>query len=138
MVEHMSALSSSLYLALGALGATGLGAFFSPSSPSTDEPGQAVRAPAALVITSPRICAALEVYTLASENDWGLRTTIAQAVLNGFNDTGRVPDCAADEEYNLAREAWLGSPANHDEFQATRDAWKRRLEALARVKGGSA
>ena len=45
---------------------------------------------------------------------------------------------AADEEYNLAREAWLGSPANHDEFQATRDAWKRRLEALARVKGGSA
>ncbi|TGW21064.1 hypothetical protein E4417_06750 [Stenotrophomonas maltophilia] len=45
---------------------------------------------------------------------------------------------AADEEYNRAREAWLGSPANHDEFQATRDAWKRRLEALARVKGGAA
>ncbi|HGM6612795.1 hypothetical protein [Stenotrophomonas maltophilia] len=45
---------------------------------------------------------------------------------------------AADEEYNRAREAWLGSPGNHDEFQATRDAWKRRLEALARVKGGAA
>lgn len=45
---------------------------------------------------------------------------------------------AADEEYNRAREAWLGSPANHDEFQATRDAWKRRLDALARVKGGAA
>lgn len=45
---------------------------------------------------------------------------------------------AADEEYNRAREAWLGSPGNHDEFQATRDAWKRRLDALAGVKGGAA
>lgn len=44
----------------------------------------------------------------------------------------------ADEEYNRAREAWLASPAIHDQFQATRDAWKRRMDALARVKGGAA
>lgn len=100
----MSALSSSLYLALGIATATGIGATFSTSSPSTDEPGQTVRAPAALVITSPRICAALEVYTLANENDWGLRTTIAQAVLNGFNDAGRVPDCAAGVSAALAND----------------------------------
>ena len=100
----MSALSSSLYLALGIATATGIGATFSTSSPSTDDPGQTVRAPAALVITSPRICAALEVYTLASENDWGLRTTIAQAVLNGFNDAGRVPDCAAGVSAALAKD----------------------------------
>lgn len=100
----MSALSSSLYLALGIATATGIGATFSTSSPSTDEPGQTVRAPAALVITSPRICAALEVYTLANENDWGLRTTIAQAVLNGFSDAGRVPDCAAGVSAALAKD----------------------------------
>ncbi|HGM6050899.1 TPA: hypothetical protein ACKP5I_004675 [Stenotrophomonas maltophilia] len=59
---------------------------------------------------------------------------------DALQETGSAIDelIAADEEYNRAREAWLGSPANHDEFQATRDAWKRRLEALARVKGGSA
>ncbi|MBN5141618.1 hypothetical protein JY471_03640 [Stenotrophomonas maltophilia] len=45
---------------------------------------------------------------------------------------------AADEEYNRAREAWLASPAIHDQFQATREAWKRRIDALARVKGGTA
>lgn len=44
---------------------------------------------------------------------------------------------AADEEYNRAREAWLDSPGNHDELQAARDAWERRIEALARVKGVS-
>lgn len=44
----------------------------------------------------------------------------------------------ADEEYNRAREAWLASPGEHDDFQATRDAWKRRMKALARVKGESA
>lgn len=45
---------------------------------------------------------------------------------------------AADEEYNRAREAWLASPALHEEFQATRDAWRRRATSLARVKGESA
>lgn len=45
---------------------------------------------------------------------------------------------AADDEYNRAREAWLASPALHEEFQATRDAWKRRAAALARVKGEAA
>lgn len=45
---------------------------------------------------------------------------------------------AADEEYNRAREAWLASPGKHDEFQATRDAWKRRMKALVRVKGEAA
>ncbi|CAQ45442.1 hypothetical transmembrane anchored protein [Stenotrophomonas maltophilia K279a] len=124
MVEHMSALSSSLYLALGIATATGIGATFSTSSPSTDEPGQAVRAPAALVITSPRICAALEVYTLASENDWGLRTTIAQAVLNGFNDAGRVPDCAAGVSAALAKD-----------FSPYR--WQLALDAVDAVVAGT-
>ncbi|HGM6612797.1 hypothetical protein [Stenotrophomonas maltophilia] len=120
----MSALSSSLYLALGIATATGIGATFSTSSPSTDEPGQTVRAPAALVITSPRICAALEVYTLANENDWGLRTTIAQAVLNGFNDAGRVPDCAAGVSAALAKD-----------FSPYR--WQLALDAVDAVVAGT-
>ncbi len=120
----MSALSSSLYLALGIATATGIGATFSTSSPSTDEPGQTVRAPAALVITSPRLCAALEVYTLANENDWGLRTTIAQAVLNGFNDAGRVPDCAAGVSAALAKE-----------FSPYR--WQLALDAVDAVVAGT-
>lgn len=120
----MSALSSSLYLALGIATATGIGASFSTSSPSTDEPGQAVRAPAALVITSPRICAALEVYTLANENDFGLRTTIAQAVLNGFNDAGRVPDCAAGVSAALAKD-----------FSPYR--WQLALDAVDAVVAGT-
>ncbi|MGG2100362.1 hypothetical protein [Stenotrophomonas sp. NRRL B-14846] len=120
----MSALSSSLYLALGIATATGIGATFSTSSPSTDEPGQTVRAPAALVITSPRICAALEVYTLANENDWGLRTTIAQAVLNGFNDAGRVPDCAAGVSAALAKD-----------FSPHR--WQLALDAVDAVVAGT-
>lgn len=45
---------------------------------------------------------------------------------------------AADEEYNRAREAWMASPGKHGEFQATRDAAKRRTLAFARVKGESA
>ncbi len=120
----MSALSSSLYLALGIATATGIGATFSTSSPSTDEPGQTVRAPAALVITSPRICAALEVYTLANENDWGLRTTIAQAVLNGFSDAGRVPDCAAGVSAALAKD-----------FSPYR--WQLALDAVDAVVAGT-
>ncbi|WP_254919407.1 hypothetical protein [Stenotrophomonas maltophilia] len=120
----MSALSSSLYLALGIATATGIGATFSTSPPSTDEPGQTVRAPAALVITSPRICAALEVYTLARENDWGLRTTIAQAVLNGFNDAGRVPDCAAGVSAALAKD-----------FSPYR--WQLALDAVDAVVAGT-
>lgn len=120
----MSALSSSLYLALGIATATGIGATFSTLSPSTDEPGQTVRAPAALVITSPRICAALEVYTLANENDWGLRTTIAQAVLNGFNDAGRVPDCAAGVSAALAKD-----------FSPYR--WQLALDAVDAVVAGT-
>ncbi|WP_229301201.1 hypothetical protein [Stenotrophomonas maltophilia] len=120
----MSALSSSLYLALGIATATGIGATFSTSSPSTDEPGQAVRAPAALVITSPRICAALEVYTLANVNDFGLRTTIAQAVLNGFNDAGRVPDCAAGVSTALAKD-----------FSPYR--WQLALDAVDAVVAGT-
>jgi len=124
MVEHMSALSSSLYLALGIATATGIGATFSTSSPSTDEHGQTVRAPAALVITSPRICAALEVYILANENDWGLRTTIAQAVLNGFNDAGRVPDCAAGVSAALAKD-----------FSPYR--WQLALDAVDAVVAGT-
>ncbi|MEN5271872.1 hypothetical protein [Stenotrophomonas lactitubi] len=120
----MSLLQSSLYLVVGACTATGLGAFFSPSSPSTDESGQAVRAPAALVITSPRICAALEVYTLATENDWGLRATIAQAVLNGYNETGRVPDCAAGVSAALA-----------NDFSSYR--WQLALDAVDAVASGS-
>ncbi|MEN5041123.1 hypothetical protein ABE424_13100 [Stenotrophomonas sp. TWI1149] len=57
--------------------------------------GAASHRPTNLVVTSPRICAALSVYELAQENDWGLRATVAQATLNGFTLEGRVPDCAA-------------------------------------------
>ena len=124
MVEHMSALSSSLYLAIGVLTATGVGAALSPSSPSTGEPGQAVRAPAALVITSPRICAALEVYTKATADDWGLRATIALATLNGFKDTGRVPNCAAGV-----------SAALTNDFSPHR--WQLALDAVDAVASGS-
>lgn len=51
-------------------------------------------APNNLTVTNPRICAAEAVYRLAKVDDWGLRATIATAIINGYRQAGRVPDCA--------------------------------------------
>jgi len=98
----MSLLSSSLYLAIGAGAAAVAGIWATPSPAPLAEPIKATastdvaaRTPANLVITHPRICAAVQVYDLAKANDWGLRTTVASAALNSFRDGGAVPDCSA-------------------------------------------
>lgn len=65
------------------------------ATPSDALAANADDAPDGLVITSPRICAALAVYELASGDDWALRATVANTTLNAFRDADRVPDCAA-------------------------------------------
>ncbi len=80
--------------------------------------------PTNLVVTSPRICAALSVYELAQENDWGLRATVAQATLNGFTVEGRVPDCAAGVGVALTTD-----------FEPAR--WQLALDAVDAVSSGS-
>ncbi|MBU2049660.1 MAG: hypothetical protein KKH61_11860 [Gammaproteobacteria bacterium] len=77
-----------------------------------------------MVVTSPRICAALSVYELAQENDWGLRATVAQATLNGFTLEGRVPDCAAGVGVALTTD-----------FEPAR--WQLALDAVDAVSSGS-
>ncbi|MBH1555827.1 hypothetical protein I5U56_06535 [Stenotrophomonas maltophilia] len=76
------------------------------------------------MITSPRICAALAVYELASDDDWGLRATIANAALNAFHDADRVPDCAAGVTAALTQN-----------FEPAR--WQLALDASDAVLSGS-
>jgi|GEM_PF-6603871 hypothetical protein len=86
--------------------------------------GAAPHRPTNLVVTSPRICAALAVYELAQANDWGLRATVAQATLNGFTLEGRVPDCAAGVGVALTTD-----------FEPAR--WQLALDAVDAVSSGS-
>lgn len=44
----------------------------------------------------------------------------------------------ADSEYDRARAAWLADNSKHNEFLAAREAWTRRVAALARAKGEAA
>lgn len=82
-----------------------------------------VHVPARLSITSPRLCAAVVVYRLASADDWGLRTTIAQTALNAFAAAGGVPDCAAPVTAALSHQ-----------FDARR--WQAALDAVDAVRSG--
>ncbi|ASK94483.1 hypothetical protein KWH04_15995 [Xanthomonas campestris pv. trichodesmae] len=75
-------------------------------------------------MTSPRFCAALAVYELATVDDWGLRAGIARAALNGFTTAGRVPDCAEGVATVLTR----------DDFSARR--WQDALDAVDAVDSG--
>lgn len=97
-------------------------AWAAPSDAPASEPG--ADTPRNLVITSPRICAALAVYELATADDWGLRATIANATLNAFNDAQRVPDCAGGV-----------ATALRSGFQPTR--WQLALDAVDAVQSGS-
>ncbi|WP_313271373.1 hypothetical protein [Stenotrophomonas sp.] len=83
-----------------------------------------VTVPANLVITSPRICAALAVYELADHDDWGLRGTIAATALNGFRAADRVPNCAAGVAVALTAD-----------FSPRR--WQDALDAVDAVASGS-
>ncbi|WP_282257302.1 hypothetical protein [Stenotrophomonas sp. PS02301] len=93
-------------------------------------PGEAPAADAAedapdrLVITSPRICAALAVYELAAADDWALRATVANTSLNAFRDASRVPDCAPGITKALTQN-----------FQPAR--WQLALDAADAVLSGS-
>ncbi|WP_258015744.1 hypothetical protein [Stenotrophomonas maltophilia] len=81
-------------------------------------------APDGLVITSPRICAALAVYELAAADDWGLRATVANTSLNAFRAASRVPDCAPGITKALTQN-----------FQPER--WQLALDAADAVLSGS-
>lgn len=97
-------------------------AWASPSDAST-APADG-DAPDGLVITSPRICAALAVYELAAADDWGLRATVANTSLNAFRDASRVPDCAPGITKALTQN-----------FQPER--WQLALDAADAVLSGS-
>lgn len=94
------------------------------TTPSKAPANPPVAAPDGLVVTSPRICAALAVYELASTNDWGLRATVANTALNAFRDVKRVPDCAAGVTLALTRD-----------FQPAR--WQLALDSVDAVLSGS-
>lgn len=97
-------------------------AWASPSdAPAASDDGSA---PEGLVITSPRICAALAVYELAAADDWGLRATVANTSLNAFRDASRVPDCAPGITKALTQN-----------FQP--DRWQLALDAADAVLSGS-
>lgn len=113
------ALLASLLLALGGCAAPTI----PTPAPETRTAGD-VTVPADLVISSPRICAALAVYDLADHDDWGLRATIAFATLNGFRGAGRVPDCSTGVAIALT-----------DGFSARR--WQEALDAVDAVTSGS-
>ena len=81
-------------------------------------------APDTLVITSPRICAALAVYELAAADDWALRATVANTSLNAFRDASHVPDCAPGITKALTQN-----------FQPAR--WQLALDAADAVLSGS-
>lgn len=93
-----------------------------PSDAPTNE--RATDTPRDLVITSPRICAALAVYELATADDWGLRATIAHTTLNAFSEAQRVPDCASGVTTALS-----------NDFQPAR--WQLALDAVDAVQSGS-
>lgn len=95
---------------------------FSASGPAPA--AESVHAPEDLVITSPRICAALAVYELAVADDFGLRATVASTTLNAFRDAERVPDCAAGVAHALT-----------EGFEPTR--WQESLDAVDAVASGS-
>ncbi|WP_386272026.1 hypothetical protein [Xanthomonas theicola] len=84
---------------------------------------QPVHVPAGLSITSPRLCAALVVYRMASADDWGLRTTLAQTALNAFAAAGGPPDCAAPVTAALSHQ-----------FDPRR--WQAALDAVDAVRSG--
>ncbi|MCD9086217.1 hypothetical protein [Stenotrophomonas sp. SY1] len=83
-----------------------------------------VTVPADLKIVDPRFCATLAVYEFAQHNDWGLRTTIASTVLNGFRATERVPDCSAGVAIALTQDF-------------SQERWQAALNAVDAVIDGS-
>lgn len=115
------ALFASLLLILGGCAATGQPEHAPAAAVTTDGD---VTVPADLVITSPRICAALAVYELADHDDWGLRGTIAATALNGFRAADRVPNCAAGVAVALTAD-----------FSPRR--WREALDAVDAVASGS-
>ncbi|MEN5285555.1 hypothetical protein ABE494_06350 [Stenotrophomonas lactitubi] len=112
------------------LGLVALACFIILAVAAWASPGDAPSADAAedvpegLVITSPRICAALAVYELAAADDWGLRATVANTSLNAFRDASRVPDCAAGATEALTHH-----------FEPAR--WQLALDAVDAVLSGS-
>lgn len=112
------------------LGLPTLGCFIVLAVAAWAVPGEAPAADAAedapdrLVITSPRICAALAVYELATADDWALRATVANTSLNAFRDASRVPDCAPGITKALTQN-----------FQPAR--WQLALDAADAVLSGS-
>lgn len=77
---------------------------------------------AAEPVTEPRVCAAAAVYHLATDNDWGQRAVIANAVLNQYAAGG--PDC---------RPALVDALTN--DFSEHR--WQLALDAVDAVASGS-
>ncbi|MBB3806378.1 hypothetical protein FHR51_002530 [Xanthomonas arboricola] len=118
----MSALIRLTCLALAAALAAGCAVTGQPTAEPTTDTGEAI--PEQLSITSPRFCAALVVYELATADDWSLRAGIARAALNGFATAGRVPDCAQGVAAVLTR----------DEFSTRR--WQNALDAVDAVDSG--
>ncbi|WP_372380267.1 hypothetical protein [Xanthomonas sp. NCPPB 1062] len=93
-----------------------------PAAGPTTATGEGI--PEQLSITSPRFCAALAVYELATVDDWGLRAGIARAALNGFAAAGRVPDCAQ------------GVAAALTDGDFTPRRWQEALDAVDAVDSG--
>ncbi|KRG38555.1 hypothetical protein ARC78_15590 [Stenotrophomonas pictorum JCM 9942] len=117
-------MTRALAFALAAL-LTGCAATGEPEASAVDSTSTAgdVTIPTNLVISSPRICAALAVYQMAKHDDWGLRATIAHATLNAF-EAGGVPNCTTGVAVALT-----------SDFSPRR--WQDALDAVDAVTSGS-
>lgn len=87
--------------------------------PVTDDRG----APAELVITDARICAAVAVYRVGAGAAWDQAAIAASASLRQYAELGEVPDCGV----TLARAVALGIQP---------DQWQRALDAVDAVESG--
>ncbi|WP_439444494.1 hypothetical protein ABWU93_11620 [Xanthomonas translucens pv. translucens] len=115
--------ASFLWLGVASLCA-GAAAALAAGAATADARGEdPMRVPAGLSITSPRLCAAVVVYRLATADDWGLRTTLAQTALNAFAAAGGAPDCAAPVTAALGHQ-----------FDPRR--WQAALDAVDAVRSG--
>lgn len=94
------------------------------ATPSAGEAPPRDDAPDGLVITSPRICAAVAVYALAGSDEWSARAAVATNALNAFRDAVQVPDCAAGVTAALTRD-----------FQPSR--WQLALDSVDAVLAGT-
>lgn len=119
--RRLAALAAPVYVALSAaLVACAPGEAAPLTATVVDESG----APAELVLTDQRVCAAVAVYGVPAAEGFDQAAVAARAALNRFQQLGDVPDCGTV----LTRAVALG-------IEPVR--WQRALDAVDAVEAGT-